>query len=116
MGARPPVGRVIRVLWILISVMILSLGVISTTVALAPSPLVGIGFAASTLVFIVSLTLAGRITIAFERARRAARPPTASSDSFPILGRIFRRTPRRSRYRLAPTANSDTSPDRTVKT
>jgi hypothetical protein len=86
-------GRAIRSLWILIGIMIISLGVVSTTVASAPSPLVGIGFAAGALVFTIALILAGRVTIALERARRAARPPQGIADSFPILSRAFRRKP-----------------------
>jgi hypothetical protein len=86
-------GRAIRSLWILIGIMIISLGVLSTAVASPPSPLVGIGFAASALVFTIALVLAGRVTIALERARRAARPPLEIADSFPILSRVFRRKP-----------------------
>lgn len=66
-------GRAIRSLWILIGIMILSLGGLSKTVASPPSPLAGIGFAAGALVFTFALILASRITIALERARRAAR-------------------------------------------
>jgi hypothetical protein len=93
-SARRNSGRAILSLWILIGIMIISLGVLSTTVASPPSPLVGISFAISALVFILALILAGRITIALERARRAARPPTTVSESFPILSKLFRRKPR----------------------
>jgi hypothetical protein len=87
-------GRAIGSLWILIGIMIVSLGVLSTTVAAPASPVVGISFAASALVFTLALILAGRITIALEKARRAARPPIEVSDSFPILSTVFRRQPR----------------------
>jgi hypothetical protein len=95
MGSRPSAGLAIRSLWILIAIMIVSLGILSTTIASPPSPLVGISFAASALIFTIALILAGRITIALERARRrTARQPIAVSNSFPVLSRIFRRTPR----------------------
>jgi hypothetical protein len=96
MGTRPRPGRAMRVRWILIGVMIISLGVLSTTVASPASPLVGISFAASALIFALALMLASRITIALEKARRAARPPIEVSDSFPILSRMLRR-----KHRLA---------------
>jgi Kef-type K+ transport system membrane component KefB len=92
-NVRPNSGRAILSLWILIGIMIVSLGALSTTIASSPSPLVGIGFATSALVFLLALILAGRITIALERARRAARPPTTVSESFPILSRVLRRRP-----------------------
>jgi hypothetical protein len=80
-------GHTIRSRWILIGIMIVSLGVLSTMVASPPSPLVGIGFAASALIFSLALILAGRITNDMERARRAARSPIEAHTSFPILSR-----------------------------
>ncbi|MET4781593.1 hypothetical protein [Glaciihabitans sp. UYNi722] len=106
MGTRPSAGRAIRSRWILIAIMIVSLGILSTTVASAPSPLVGISFAASALIFTLALILAGRITIALERARRAARPPIEADNSFPILSRVFRRQPRLARQPQQPRRRS----------
>lgn len=94
--ARRNSGRAIRSLQILIVITVISLGVLSAMVTAPPSPLVGIGFAASALIFTASLTLASRITIALERARRATKPSMmAADDSFPVLSRIFRRPARR---------------------
>jgi hypothetical protein len=97
-------GKAIRSLWLLIGIMTISLGALSSTVASPPSPLMGIGFAASALVFVVSLMLAGRITIALERARRVARPPIENYNTFPIVRKLFR--PRRRQVHV---------PDRTQR-
>lgn len=86
-----PSRRANRWLVLLIAIMIVTAGTISATVTAPPSPLVGTGFAVSALVFAAALILAGRITIALERARRRDRPAPIDSDPFPLLGKLVRR-------------------------
>lgn len=52
-------------------------GVLTTSLAALPRPLTGLSFAGSSLVFIVALGLAARVTIALERARRQSRSGTS---------------------------------------
>lgn len=58
-------------------------------VSAPPSPLVGIGFAASALILLVAMTLAGRVTIALERARRRDRPAPPLTSA-PLFDRLMR--------------------------
>ena len=67
---RPPLGRVYRSLWILVGITVVAAGALSSSLAAPPSPLTGLSFAISALIFIAALTLAARVTIALERARR----------------------------------------------
>jgi hypothetical protein len=86
-----PLGRAHRSLWILIGIAILALGAVTRLVAAPPSPLVGIAFGLSALILAVSLLLAGRVTIALERARRLSRPVAAPEDNpYPVLSKLFR--------------------------
>ncbi len=90
-----PLGRAHRSLWILIGIAILAAGGVSAAVTATPSPLVGIGFGLSALILVVSLLLAGRVTIALERSRRLSRPVAASEPNpYPVLSRLFRVSPR----------------------
>ncbi len=85
-----PLRRAHRSLWILIGIAIVAAGVVSTLVMAPPSPLVGIGFGLSAAILGVSLLLAGRVTIALERARRLSRPAAPEANSYPILSELFR--------------------------
>ena len=62
-----------RSFWILVVVAVLATGSLRSAFKAAPSPLTGLRVAASGLVMIASLTLATRVMIAVERARRKAR-------------------------------------------
>ncbi|MHB1235641.1 MAG: hypothetical protein ACYCZK_08200 [Microbacteriaceae bacterium] len=54
-------------------------GTLTSSLAAPPSPLVGLTFAVSAVVFIVAFGLAARVTIAIERARRRAHPRTSDT-------------------------------------
>ncbi len=88
-----PLRRAHISLWILVGIAILATGGLSLTVTAPPSPMVGLGFGVSALFLIVSLLLAGRVTIALERNRRLNRPVIPEGDSFPILRKLFRLAP-----------------------
>ena len=90
-AGRSPLGRAHRSLGILIAVSVLSAGALSLSLGAPPSPAAGIGFGLSALVLAAALTLAARVTIALERARRMNRPAAAANDSFPVLSRLVRR-------------------------
>ena len=62
-----------RSFWFLVVVAILATGSLSSALAAPPSPLTGLRVAVSGLVLLASLTLATRVMIAAERARRRDR-------------------------------------------
>ena len=62
-----------RSFWLLVLVAVLATGSLNSAFRAVPSPLTGLRVAASGLVLIASLTLATRVMIAVERARRKAR-------------------------------------------
>lgn len=78
-------------LWILVGVMIVTAGGISASVAAPPGAWSAVGFAVSSLLFVAALILAGRVTIALERARRKSLPQAPLTETFPILSRLLRR-------------------------
>ncbi len=78
-------------LWILVGVMIVSAGGVSASLAAPPSAWAGVGFAVSSVLFVAALILAGRVTIALERARRKTLPQAPLTETFPILSRLLRR-------------------------
>ncbi|MES2094858.1 MAG: hypothetical protein V4531_13765 [Actinomycetota bacterium] len=89
--AASPLARAHRSLWILIGIAILAAGGVSAAVTAPPSPLVGLGFGLSALVLAVSFLLAGRVTIALERARRLSRPAARQeANPYPVLSKLFR--------------------------
>jgi len=74
---RPQVSRSVhhvahRWFWSLVVVAVLATRSLSSAFGAAPSPFTGLRVAASGLVLITSLTLATRVMIAVERARRKA--------------------------------------------
>jgi hypothetical protein len=89
---RSPIAKAHLSLWILILVSVLMAGSVSAAAAAPPSPTAGVLFAFSAILLVASLTLAGRVTMALERARRLTRPPQGDSDSTPVLNWILQRT------------------------
>jgi hypothetical protein len=85
-----PLRRAHITLWILIGGMIAAAGGLALAADASPSPLVGIGFALSSTIFVVALILAGRVTVALERSRRRARPTTSDQDPLPLIAQLFR--------------------------
>ena len=74
MAGSPSTARARRTFWVLLVVAVLATGALSTALRAEPSPAVGAMVAVSGAVLAVSLTLATRILLALDRARRAARP------------------------------------------
>ena len=62
--------RARRSFWVLVAVAVLAAGGLSQSINARPGPLAGIGLATSAFVLVVSLTLAARVMVAIERARR----------------------------------------------
>lgn len=89
-SGQSPSRRAHRWLVFLIVIMVLAAAAISAAVSAPPSPLVGVSFGLSALIFAAAFILAGRITIALERARRRALPPPPDTNSFPLLSKLFR--------------------------
>jgi hypothetical protein len=65
--------RARRRFWLLLVTAALSAGSLSSALAAPPGPFTGLRVASSGLVLLVSLTLAARVMIAIERARKRAR-------------------------------------------
>jgi hypothetical protein len=65
--------RARRRFWLLLVTAALSAGSLSSALGAPPSPLTGLRVAGSGLVLLVSLTLAARVMIALDRARKRAR-------------------------------------------
>lgn len=82
--------RAHRWLVFLIAIMVATAGAITAAVTAPPSPLAGLSFGLSSLIFAAALILAGRVTIALERARRRALPPPPETNPFPIVSKLLR--------------------------
>lgn len=76
---RSPLRRAYRSLWILVGITIAMAGTLTGSLAAPPSPLAGLSFAVSAMIFVVAFALAARVTIALERARRQSRPGTSDT-------------------------------------
>lgn len=77
----------------MVGISIVMAGILAATVTAQPSPFVAVSFALSALLLAASLTLAGRVVIALERARRRVRPPQPPlSDSLPLLSKLSRQS------------------------
>ncbi len=85
-----PLRRAHVSLSVLIGVSVLAAGGLSMAVSAPPSPLAGVGFAAGAVILLVAMTLAGRVTIALERARRRDRPPVPPLTNAPVFSRLMR--------------------------
>lgn len=65
-----PMRRARRMFWILVGMAVLAAGALSSGLAAASSPFTGLRVASSGIVLVVALTLATRILVRVERARR----------------------------------------------
>lgn len=70
-----PTARAQKSFWALVLIAALATGALSTALKAHPSPIAGATVAASGAALAISLTLATRILLALDHARRAARPP-----------------------------------------
>ena len=75
MSATTSPRRARRALWLLILVASLATGVLTGSLGATPGPLVGLRVAVSGLVIVVALTLAVRVMVALDGARRGATTP-----------------------------------------
>ncbi|HEY3547347.1 MAG TPA: hypothetical protein VGK17_14840 [Propionicimonas sp.] len=75
MSHRTDQHRAHRSFWRLVTLAALGTGVLSGGLTAAPSPLTGLRVAGGGLVLLGSLTLATRVMIALERARRRSQAP-----------------------------------------
>ncbi len=65
--------RAQRSFWLLVTVSILAIGVLSSALAAPPSHAAGLRVASSGLILLASLTLATRVMIAIRRAQRKTK-------------------------------------------
>ena len=70
-----PTARARRSFWALVLIAALSTGALSTALKAHPSPAAGVTVAVSGAMVAISLTLATRILLALDHARRSTRPP-----------------------------------------
>src|SRR6266542_881891 len=84
-----PTARARRSFWTLVVIAALSMGALSAALKAHPSPVTGAAVAVSGAVLAISLTLAARILLALDHARRSARQQHASHQrtSQPALSR-----------------------------
>src|SRR6266498_208370 len=69
----PPTARARRSFWTLVVIAALSMGALSAALKAHPSPATGAAVAVSGAVLAISLTLAARVLLALDHARRSAR-------------------------------------------
>ncbi len=69
-----PTARARKSFWALVLIAVLATGALSAALKAHPSPAAGATVAISGAVLAISLTLATRVLLALERARRSARP------------------------------------------
>ena len=71
--------------WILVLASVLAAGALGSALRDDPAPMTGLRVAVSGLVLVVAVTLATRILLAFDRARRTARqaPPVRPGHKAP---------------------------------
>jgi hypothetical protein len=70
-----PTARARKSFWALVLTAALATGALSTALKAHPSPTAGATVAVAGTVLAISLTLATRVLLALDRARRATRPP-----------------------------------------
>jgi hypothetical protein len=75
-----PTARARRTFWALVLVAVLATGALSAALKAHPGPAAGATVAISGLVLAGALTLAARILLALDHARRATRPPRRRHD------------------------------------
>jgi uncharacterized membrane-anchored protein len=69
------IRRARRSFWILVVGSVLAAGALSDALSDEPAPTTGLRVAASSLILVVSVALAARVLLAFDRARTRARQP-----------------------------------------
>ena len=69
-----PTARARKSFWALVLIALLATGALSTALKTHASPTAGAAVAVSGAILAISLTLATRILLALDHARRAARP------------------------------------------
>ena len=75
-----PTARARRTFWALVLIAVLATGALSAALKAHPSPAAGATVAISGLILAIALTLAARILLALDHARRASRPPRRRRD------------------------------------
>ena len=76
MSATPnPTARARRSFWALVGIAVLATGALSAAITAHPGPAAGATVAVSGAILAITLTLAARVLIALDHARRATRPP-----------------------------------------
>ena len=82
--APPASQRARRSFWLLVAIAVLTAGVLTSALSAAPGPITGLRVAASGVVLITALTVATRLMLALDRARKRARAgqaPTGHRDN-----------------------------------
>jgi len=93
---RSPLRRAHQSLAVLLFVSILAAGGVTAAIMADPSPMSGIGFAASAVLLAVSVTLAARVVIALERVRRMSRAPAKPLPNAPLFTKLISSLRRRA--------------------
>ncbi len=75
-----PTARARRSFWTLVVIAALSMGALSAALKAHPSPVTGAAVAVSGAVLAISLTLAARVLLALDHARRSARQRQRTSQ------------------------------------
>jgi len=78
LGGSPSRAR--RSFWTLIVVAVLAAGWLNVAVTADPGPVTGLQVATSGLLLSVSMTLAARVLVSVERARRRSSQPTRTKE------------------------------------
>jgi hypothetical protein len=82
-GTSNPTARPRNTFWALLLIAVLATGGLSTALKAHPNPAAGATVAVSGLHLAASLTLATRILLALDHARRTTRPPSCADASRP---------------------------------
>ncbi len=89
-----PTARARRSFWTLVVIAALSMGALSAALKAHPSPATGAAVAVSGAVLAISLTLAARVLLALDHARRSARQRQRTSQQPTSQQRASRPAPR----------------------
>lgn len=87
-NSRSPLRRAHQSLSVLLIVSILAAGGVSAAIMADPSPMAGIGFAASAVLLAIAGTLAARVVIALERVRRMSHAPAKPLPNAPLFNKL----------------------------
>ena len=88
--SRSPLRRAHQSLSVLLIVSILAAGGVTASITAEPSPVAGIGFAASAVLLAISGTLSVRVVVALERVRRMSRAPVKPLPNAPLFNKLMR--------------------------